>query len=927
MHETQWRRVEELYHLTLEHSPGERAAFLDNECAGDVGLKREVETLLESANTVPEFLLCPDRQPDLRPGTMLGPYRLAGWVGSGGMGDVWKARDTRLNRDVAIKVAKAEFTARFEREARAVAALNHPHICQIYDVGSNYLVMELVDGHPLKGPLPLGKAVPLAIQLADALDAAHQKSVVHRDLKPANVIETRSGVKVLDFGLARLQPAEPSIAEDESVLDAPATQEGIILGTPHYMAPEQIEGKPADARTDIFAFGCVFYEMLTGKRAFSGDNTAAILAAILERHSPSIAEIAPALDSVLKKCLAKDPQHRWQNAGDLKAAIIIAAESQPAAPSTRRQWIGATAIGAAGLLGGSTFAWLRRPSRPADTLRVEIDPPAGARLLTQAFGCNFALSPDGRNVVYTAWQGRKTAVWVRPLNGAPPRMISETGPTNFTHPFWSPDSQSFAFNSGLKIMRADAAGETVWTVCDVPQPNVFRGGAWTFDGHIVYALAEDGLFRVSASGGTSVRLTTPDRSVGERGHTRPQLLPRGRFLYLAAGDLPANSAIYAAPLARPSERVRLTSTPSEALYAPGGDGKDYVIWQRDGTLVAQEFDTASLMLRGEAHLIASPVATTSRQETMATVSSNGLLLYSAVNGLSSQLTWVDREGRSAGVLGEAGEYFTFRISPDGRRIAAGRTRLDGDNELWIVESPRGTPVRVGNIANPSLCIWSPDGRAVVYTDVRTHTLVRQDLSGTDEVRQLTQTSPYLQMPSDWSMDGRFILYMEWTPGESLNLMVMEIGPDGGVAGIRPWLATPFTETDAVFIPRAPARWVAYTSIESGRLETYIDSFPERKRKIRISTDGGRFPRWGSGGRELFFMSQDYKLMVVDVNATSDSISASAPRELFPLRIVENAFPPYDVTRDGQHFLVRAATPTPDPLTLITNWPALLAKQR
>jgi eukaryotic-like serine/threonine-protein kinase len=890
MQPERWNRIERLYHAALEHEPGGRTAFLTEACP-DADVRREVESLL-SFDGAGSVLERPAWEESLRAGERVGPYEILDRIGKGGMGEVWKARDTRLGRMVAIKAPLARFSERFEREARAVAALNHSHICQLYDVGPNYLVMEYVDGTPLRGPLPLDKAIEYAKQILEALDAAHKQGIVHRDLKPANILVTKTGVKLLDFGLAKWESATGATA---------LTIEGTIAGTPEYMAPEQARGETVDSRADIFAFGCVFYEMLTGNRAFEGPTTAA----------------PAALEGVLQRCLEKDPEERWQSARDVKAAVALVMQSQPVAKPSRRSWIIGTATGMVGsaIAGGGAVAWLRRTSSDVSPLQLEIDPPPGGQFLSNGLTTTFALSPDGRIAAYRATVGGKAGLWIRPLGGGPPRIIAETA----TSPFWSPDSRSIAFVSGTRLQRVDLAAGEPLTVCDSAEAQ--RGGAWTADGPILLGSAA-GLLRVLASGGTPALLTTAGHSHGERGHAWPQALPRGGFLYFAENDRPENAGIYAASLARPAERVHLLSTNSNALYAPGGDGRDYLVWYRTGALVAQEFDAAALKMRGEPRLIANPARINPRNAMYASVSAGGSLLYSTATAAPSLLSWFNREGKSLGTVGEPAEYMTLRLSPDGRRVAASRSQLNGPPEIWILESSRGAAIRFAAVDMAGLSTWSPDGRSVICAFPNSDGLFRQELAGSGSLQRLTK-SPNLQFPNDWSRDGRLILYQEFVPGSKFDLMVLEIGSDGKPMGSRSWLSTPDGETDGRFAPTANPRWIAYRSNESGRDEIYIDSFPEPRKKIRVSIDGGRFPQWRGDGRELFFLSADYKLMAVDVRLAADSVSTSTPRALFALPMFENILSPYEAAPDGQRILVRAAMQQSHPLTLIVNWPALL----
>jgi len=862
----------------------------------------------------------------LATGTRLGPYEIIAPIGAGGMGEVWKARDTRLDRTVALKVSKADFGERFEREARAVAALNHPNIGTLYDVGPNYLVMEYVEGVPLKGPLPLEKAVTYAGQILDALDAAHRKGITHRDLKPANILVTKQGIKLLDFGLAKHQAAP--LAEGGATLSKALTGEGQIVGTLQYMSPEQLQGKDVDARSDIFAFGCVLYEMLTGKRAFEGESAASVIAAILERE-PAPLTVAPPLERIVKRSLAKDPDQRFQTARDLKAALGWALE-HPAAPAAaparpgRRRGRLALALGATlvfGAIAGLTISSFRRPRAEVRTYRLEIDPPEGSRFI---FGNNIgglALSPDGRTAAYIASGTGKSGLWTRALDGGAARLIA--GTEGAAYPFWSPDSNALAFFAGGKLSRVDLAEGAPSPICDYGSGP--RGGAWSGDGCIIYALLAGGLFQVSTSRGTPTPLTTLDASLGENSHRWPQILPGGRFLYFVRSEKPENSGVYVASLAQPADRRRLLTTDANALFAPGGDGRDYLLWLRGGTLMAQELDAGALKFKGEPRPVADPVANIGNMGQMnVAVSAGGVLLYGAFN-LTSQFTWLDRMGKRLGVVGEPNEYGIFRLSPDGSRIAAARDR-PGTTDVWLLDVDRGVSSRFTSNAG-QYPIWSPDGRTIAFSSRAPWNLFRQDASGAGNEQRLSN-SPNIQLATDWSPDGKWGLFLEIVPDTGRDLWVLPMTPNEGKMAEdkpRPYLRTRYNESNGRFSPEPPPHWVAYQSDESGPQEVYIDAFPLPRVKTMISTGGGLYPQWGAGGRELFYVSPDFKLMVVDLNLKVDSVKPSAPRELFRLPVVDDGYCPYDAAPDGRRFLVRA---TPEhgasrPLTVIVNWPALL----
>jgi Tol biopolymer transport system component/predicted Ser/Thr protein kinase len=863
-------------------------------------------------------------------GTQLRPYEAQAPLGAGGMGEVWKARDTRLDRIVAIKILNDKFSERFEREARAVAALNHPHICQLYDVGPDYLVMELIEGTPLKGPVPVDKAVEYAGQILDALDAAHRKGITHRDLKPANILVTKQGIKLLDFGLAK--QAAPLKETDAT---KSLTEQAQIIGTLHYMSPEQLQGKEADPRSDLFSFGCVLYEMLTGKRAFGGKNPASIIAALLERE-PGPLGTAPALDRIVKRSLAKDPDQRFQTARDLKAALNWAWEQ----PSTRsvagrhiqRWWMAAlaSAMLILGVLAGRETSHLRQVPHNERVLRLAINPPNAGQFIFGFKIGGIALSPDGRTAAFVASSGGKNGLWVRPLDGTDSHMLVAAGDVSF--PFWSPDSKSIGFFSGGKLQRVDLGGGAPFTICDVPGPA--RGGSWSGDGRIIFGtIGSNGLLQVPSAGGTPLPVTTLDVSRGEIYHLWPQLLPGAHFLYWVRGVTPENTGMYVSSLAKPGDRVRLLQSDTNALYAPGGDGKDYLLWLRGGTLLAQEFDVDRLKLSGEPHPVADPVSQVGVSSPIMNVaaSNGGQLLYSAAN-TSRQFTWLDRSGKRLGTVGESGEYGGFRLSSDGGRIVTSRSRRGG-GDLWLMDVERGAPSRLtdwGANSGPSFPVWSANGRTIVFqSGLPNRSLGFKDALGAASKQPFIE-SPAVWIPLDWSRDGHFILYNEISSGTGMDLWVLPVSPNGSPAADdkpRVYLRTNFTEGSGRFDPEANPRWIAYVSDESGRNEVYLDTFPERRRKMPISTGGGQYPEWGAGGRELFYVSPDFALMVVSLKLGADAVELSAPRELFHLPAGDDGWNPYQVAPDGQRVLVRAAPQqqVAEPLTLIVNWPALMRK--
>ena len=848
----------------------------------------------------------------LSAGDRLGAYEIISQLGAGGTGEVWKARDTRLDRIVALKISKQEFSERFEREARAVAALNHPHICQIYDIGPNYLVMEYVDGLPLHGPLPLEQAAEYADQILDALDAAHKKGITHRDLKPANILVSRAGIKLLDFGLAK---HGGPLKETDTTLTQPITGEGEILGTLQYMSPEQLQGKVADARSDLFSFGCVLYEMLSGRRPFEGPNAATVIAAILDKEPAPLA-VPPALERVIRTCLSKDPGQRFQTAPELKRALAWAFQ-QPAVELSRPRgpwWIAIAAAVVVGALGGWAVAHFRRPATEERALRFDIVPPGNGRFTIGAGSGGIALSPDGQTAAYVATLGEGSGLWVRSLDGTVVRPL--IGTEGAHSPFWSPDSKSIAFFAEGKLRRIDLAALTPTAICSASSG---RGGTWTSDGRILFAGLATTILEVPASGGTASPFTKLESANADAAHYWPQVLPGGNFLYLAQSVKRDGSAVYAASLTNPNHRVRLVTTDTNAIYASG-----YLLWMRGATLVAQPFDPEKLKLTGEPAPVADPVgksAITGRMNVAA--SANGLLLYSASG--SNQLTWLDATGKPQGTLGDPNDYVIFRISLDGRRVAAAignPTRAD----LWLLDAERNASSRFTFTGTAHLDpVWSPDGRTLVYR--ASNGIFRKDSSGAGEEQRVTDPGNF-QSPTDWSRDGRQILFSQFTPGAGSGLWVLPVTAEGDRMGQpQAYLRTQFSAQDGQFSPEANARWVAYTSNESGQFEVYVQAFPEARGKFQVSSGGGRFPKWGSGGRQLFYVSLNDKLMAVDLKLRKDSVEPSAPRELFPLPTPTINFIPYDVTADGARFLVQAPPQRASPLSVIVDWPALVTEPR
>jgi len=884
----------------------------------------------------------------LAAGSRLGPYEILSAVGAGGMGEVYKARDTRLDRTVAVKVLpshlseNADFRQRFEREARTISQLSHPHICALHDVGNQdgveYLVMEFLEGETLtdrlaRGPLPTQQVLRYGIEVGDALDKAHRQGIVHRDLKPGNVMITKSGVKLVDFGLAKAAaPAAASIYSSLSVLPTQAgenlTAEGTILGTFQYMAPEQLEGREADARTDIFALGLLLYEMATGRKAFAGKSQASLIAAILEHDPPPISSVQPmappALDRVVRTCLAKDPDDRWQTAHDVMLELkwIVEAGSQagvPASVAVRRKtrervaWaaFALAAITAAAL----AVAYTRRTPPPAQLFRSSILLPEKLSFRT------LAISPDARSLAWIASDaGGKPSIWVRPLSaGDPQRLPGTEGAQNI---FWSPDGRSIGFFADGKLKRLDVSGGPSIVLCDADGV----AGSWNREGVILFSLPSGPILRVPASGGAPTEVTKLDESRHETTHRFPVFLPDGRhFLFLAAnlaggpGD-PAN-AVKVGALDASSSAV-VTRAESNIAYS-----SEHFLVVREGTLLAQRFDPKSFRLSGDPRPVAQRVSNShffwGAQNF--SVSENGVLVYQEALPRLSQLVWFDRDGRRLQTFGEPAVYVDPHVSPDGERIAV--TIRDPDRhtmDLWVLDLKRGVNVRLNSDASqaPSAPAWSPDGTRVAFSSTRKHQsdMYVRSVGGSGAGEPLIEAEGQ-RLPQDWSSDGRFLLYEEREPrgerrialrvlplsGEKKPLLFFQRGTELGASRFSP-----------------DGRWIAFSALDSDRSEIYVAPFGDSSKRVQISSGGGDHPRWRKDGKELFYLAPDGKIMAVAVSVPKDSsdFDAGPARPLFETEQTGEALPMFDVAPDGRFLVVmRVAGSASPPITLVVNWAA------
>ncbi len=890
----------------------------------------------------------------ISPGTRLGPYEVEAPLGAGGMGEVYRARDTRLDRTVAIKVLpqdgadRAGLRERFDREARAVSNLNHPHICALYDVGQEgaqvYLVMEYLEGETLaacldRGPLPIAELLRCAIQIADALSAAHGRGFIHRDLKPGNVMLTRAGAKLLDFGLAKSLAAEAKAGTFTVAPTAtsPLTAEGTIVGTFQYMAPEQIEGTPADARTDIFAFGLLLYEMTTGRRAFDGKTRASLMASVLKETPRSIAEIAPmtppALERLVRICMAKEPADRWQTMHDvaLQLRFIAEAGSQagvPVAVTARRRlgqrfWQAATI----GLLLTSaalaTLLWRNLPGKP-QVIRAFIPPPEKAAF--QFVGTGYGtpvVSPDGSRVAFAARRDDGiTMLYVRPLESI--KALPLSGTEGASCPFWSPDSRMLGFFASGKLRKIDASGGPPLSLADAP---LGRGGTWSPKGVIVFAQDQAGpLFRVSAAGGPATPVTQLDEARGESTHRWPQFLPDGeRFLYftrVVQGD--ERNGIRVGSVDGKEKRF-LLNTESNARYAAG-----HLLYGREATLMAQPFDPGDLEFRGDPFLVADEVQVDFSYSQMTfSASENGVLIYQTGGaGAGSRLSWFDRSGKPAGVLGDQASYFDVALSPDGRRVAV--FLIDpraGAADIWIFDVARGLRTRFTFDPGPdNRPVWTADGKQVIFSSIRKGkgrlNLYRKSIAGSGEDELLLE-SDRDKFATQCSPDGRSLLfYTRGDPTTKTDIWVMPLSGGGEPTAI---LRSQFAEQFPALSP--DGRFMAYESDESGRLEIYVSPFPVPSRKWQVSTAGGEKPHWRNDGKEIVYLAPDNKLMAVEVSTSGTDFQVGASATLFAIQ-PQRPGNVFDMSPDARRFLVNTSVveQNSQPLTLVVPWTAAIEQK-
>ncbi len=899
----------------------------------------------------------------LSPGTKLGPYEIQALLGAGGMGEVYRANDKRLDRMVAIKVLPSHLSSdrdriqRFEREARTISSLNHPHICALYDVGTQssvtFLVMEFLQGETLadrlqRGALPIREALKIGKEIADALSKAHCLGIVHRDLKPGNIMLTKSGAKLMDFGLAKpapvlgvaasaadpLTPSKPTMTLASLASPAaPLTQKGEILGTFRYMSPEQLQGRDADGRSDIFAFGAVLYEMATGKRAFEGKSQLSVASAILEKEPQPVSSLQkaspPALDHLIATCLAKNPDERWQCAADIARELAWLSQAPARAPAVQSRRHVLQVAMFAGALAFAVLLVFWQPWQPSVSpakIEFSIFPPEKTVL---AYG--LAVSPDGKQVAFviSASLGESTLA-LRRLNSSESKLLPGTEGAQF--PFWSPDSNQLGFFVPGKLKRVDLRSGALQSIADtaegVAQSGEGRGGDWNANGDIIFAPSPTSvLYRVSANGGSATPVTVLDTAKGETSHRWPHFLPDGRhFTFLArAGIATETQEIFIGSFGS-RERHRLFAASSGVQFASSG----YLMFVRGRTLYAQSFSSRKLQPASEPIAVVDGIEPEGEAGPTyyAPFSVNGnVLTYSKSGGLHLQLAWHDRTGRKLVEVAPAGAYDEPALSPDGRRVAL--DILGSHNSIWLLDLARGTLSRL-SFEDRAVCpIWSPDGGQIAYrtvdSDLREFSIVRKPSTGagnTISLIRLPQNQGGETMyPDSWSPDGQLLLIDKVDVGsrDHGSLWLLSVSGDGK---LQPFLSSSFNVAHGSFSP--DSRWVAYSSDETGRPEIYVQDFG-RTKKIQISTAGGDQALWSRNGSELFYISADHNLAVVEIDARGAELKASPPRVLFyaPVRSegLAGSRINYAVSPDGNRILLNELQQgnLPTATTVVVNW--------
>jgi eukaryotic-like serine/threonine-protein kinase len=950
-----WEQIGRLYESAKELEPSERAAFLDQACAGDEALRGEVESLLAAEESVGGFITAPalrdaaqlltGESPEAMVGKQLGHYQILSLIGAGGMGEVYAAKDTRLGRRVAVKLLHASVSSdadrlrRFGQEAKTIGMLNHPNILTIHDVGTHegapYIVSELLEGETLReqikdGAIAPSRAADFALQITRGLAAAHERGLAHRDLKPENLFINRDErIKILDFGLAKLvQPQFSRAGASGPAFPVVRTNPGMVMGTVDYMAPEQLRGEEADHRADIFAFGVIFYEMLAGERPFRGGSSAETISAILKQDAPELPAPSSApsqgLERVIHRCLQKRPEQRFQSASDLGFALEALTSSalgpsgsrlrstapRPTLPFHLNQgrigWIAAGVFMLAAIL--LAVAYFRRPAEEANAIRLSILPPEKAARVGDP-----VIAPNGRRLAFVATTEGKTLIWVRPLGSLAAQPLP--GTEGASGPFWSPNGRSIGFFAQGKLKKIALSGEPPVTLGEAPAN---RGGTWGPDDIILFVPHPNaGVYRVSAAGGSVTAVTAPDGSRQEGSQLWPCFLPDGNhFLYFMTGLQQEEAGIYIASLDG-REKKRLLTAGSNALYAPPG----HLLFVRERVLWAQRFDADESRLAGEPLRLADQIPVQPFGKGFFSVSQNGVLVHgSSGSSADQQAGWFDRAGKPLGLIGSPGAYLNFGLSPDEGRVALARfDRQTGTPDIWLLDLARGIESRFTFDPAPDLFpFWSPDEGRILWLSIREglFSLQRKASSGAGQ-DELLLTSDHQKHPTDWSGDGRFIVYQDNDPKTKWDVWVL---PLDGERNPFPFAQTRFNETNGHFSP--DSKWITWTSDDSGSNEVYVQAFQNPEGRRQISTKGGDQPRWRRDGKELFYIAADGKLMAVEVKSGA-GFESGAPKALFDLRGIRAIGGNYAVSADARKFLVMTSIEEASaaPFIVVLNWTA------
>ncbi len=882
-------------------------------------------------------------------GTKIGNYEIREKIGAGGMGEVYKAHDSRLDREVAIKVLPSELSSdeerlrRFEQEAKATSALNHPNILTVYDIGehdgSPFIVAELLEGEELRerldeGSIPLRKVTEYAQQIVSGLSAAHEKGIVHRDLKPENLFITKDDrVKILDFGLAKLREPDANIHGSEDATRRALTNPGVVMGTVGYMSPEQVRGQQTDHRSDIFSFGLILYEMITGRRAFQEESLAETMSAIVKEEPAEMTEsnpnISPSLERIVRRCLEKKPDRRFQSTADLGFALeslsaptsssgsnLTTAVSAIGPETERSPWINRilAAVALLAIVGCVVLGvmYIRRPVPDERPVSFALSIPDTASEIAHP-----VISPDGRTIVYVATVEGKRNLYIRAMDSMTEQRLNATD--DASSPFWSPDSRYIGFFASGKLKKADLAGGGTQILCDAATGT---GGSWNRAGVIIFGERFKGLKRVLAAGGEAALIIPLDESLRETEVWHPSFLPDGHhFFYYIWHDASKNTEIFVASIDGEAIRLILKNDSNVSYVAPG-----YLLFARESTLMAQPFDVAKLQLSGDPFPVTEDISFSGGEGySNFSVSENGTMVYLRGNFGQRQLTWFDRQGKSISPVGPPGDYNNLALSPDGKRVATTRV-IDGNSDIWVIDVARGLPVRFTfGASTDDDPAWSSDGSSILFTsdkDGAPRRIYRKIASGAGNEEPIGDAVGVNDGGIDWSADGKNVIYEKIGEKTAGDLWIM---PVTGEAKPFLLLQSEFAEFQGHFSP--DGRWFAYVSDESGRPEVYVQSFPHAGGKWQVSTGGGAQPHWRRDGKELFYISADRKLMAVSVKLDG-GFESGAPSPLFTTQVSGFASPDrYDVSPDGQRFLINSAVgeTSKTPINVVLNWTSTLKK--